>query len=204
MEPNKLYNKLLTLKYTKSGDDVDWCVFIEDAVYLAFQQTTSSRDWQVNFNFPVKLYKNQESCIKVARGWGDAYKSCNDEIMQKLLVAHNEHPDLDVVICGWSYGGAMAIIASEDFYFRYKLKPSVITFGAPKPLFGYKTRKYVLSCVKHSEQFSHRSDVVTLLPPVFGYKVLNRVWIGKFNLINLFKPDIYHCVYGSESLYNNL
>lgn len=74
----------------------------------------------------------------VAKGWADAYKSANDLIMEKLISVLK--PDYNVEICGWSYGGAVALLAAEDFYFRTKIKPDVITFGAPKPLFGNKTK----------------------------------------------------------------
>lgn len=203
LDKNELFNRIVNISEWKTvGDDVQYSIFLDDNFcYLVFQQTVSKRDWLNNFNFPVKLYKNQESCLLVARGWGDAYKSCNDEIMKDFISKLNGKIP---VICGWSYGGAMAVIASEDFYYRTKIKSVVITFGAPKPLFGIKSKKYVTSCVRYTVQYSHRSDVVTLLPPLLGYKRINSVWVGKFNIINLFKPYFYHCLYGSESLYDNL
>ena len=206
MTSSELYKKIKTTSYIKSGDEVDWKVEADNKeriVYLLFQETRSKRDWQVNFNFPAKIYKKQTSCITVAQGWGNAYKSCNDEIMKSLIDMANIHPDYKVLICGWSYGGAMAIIASEDFFYRTKRKADVITFGAPKALFGIKTYKYLKSCTNEVKQYAHINDVVPLVPPFIGYFHLNKISIGKdFFLTKLFDPEKYHCIYGDETLYN--
>lgn len=204
MKPSKIYDLIKSSVYTKSGDDVDWTTLVdheEKKVYLLFQQSVSKRDWQNNFNFPVKLYKNQQSCLKVARGWGDAYKSCNDDIMRILITRHNDNPDYEVYICGWSYGGAMAVIASEDFYFRTGIKPHLVTFGAPKPLFGKDTLSYVKSCLADAVQYAHRNDLVTVLPPFIGYRHVNKVELGKFDLFKIFKVVDFHRGYRNEDWY---
>ena len=207
MEPYELFEKIKKSNYKTSGDCVDWMIGVchkEKNVYLLFQQSRQKRDWINNFNFPIKIYKNQQSCLKATRGWGRAYKSCNDDIMKELIKKVKENPDYKVIICGWSYGGAMSLLASEDFYFRTKHKPYVITFGAPKPLWGKKTKNYVLSCVKGVRQYAHINDLVPYLPPaLFGYKHLVKNKIGKnFSFFKLFKPKIYHCLYGDKNLYS--
>lgn len=204
-KPYELMQLMFETVYTKSGDDVDYAVVIKEkerSIYLIFQQSASKRDWQNNFNFPVKPYKNQESCLMVARGWGKAYKSCNDEIMQKLICAWDSRRLYDIVITGWSYGGAMAILAAEDFFHRTLRKPKLITFGAPKPIFGMRTLRYVLLCVQDCKQYVNRNDVVPLLPPFPGYKQLNKIKVGeKFNFFKLFNPAKYHCKYDKKELY---
>ena len=200
LNKDELYNKLLNITDWKTvGDDVQYAIFSDDKnIYLAWQQTTSERDWQINFDFPAKMYKKQESCICVARGWGNAYKSCNDEVMNDFITRLG---DKQPVICGWSYGGAMSVISAEDFYYRTKIKPVVITYGAPKPLFGAKCQKYVLSCCKEVYQWTHVNDLVTIMPPLIGYYRLATNKLGKFNLIEFFKPNIYHCIYGDKNIY---
>lgn len=202
MKPAELFKLIKKTKYEKVGDELDYLVQVfddEKTIRLLFEESTSKRDWQNNLNIPIKPYKNQENTLWVAKGWANAYKSANDLIMQKLISTHKQKPDYNIEICGWSYGGAVALLAAEDFYFRTKIKPDVITFGAPKPLFGNKTKEYVKSCCKNVKQYAHKSDVVSYLP--IGYKQLNRVEVGKFKLINLFKPETYHCCYGDSSLY---
>ena len=202
LDKDELFKVITNIKDWKTaGDDVQYSIFsLDDYCYLVFQQSGSKRDWINNFNFPVKLYKNQESCLLVARGWGNAYKSCNDEVMKAFISQlHGKTP----VICGWSYGGAMSVIAAEDFNYRARLKPIVITYGAPKPLFTKKCQSYVMSCVKEVRQYSHVNDVVTLLPPFLGYRRLTTTKIGKgFCILKLFQPEKYHCIYGNKEEYN--
>ena len=176
----------------------------EKKILLLFEPSRQKRDWIHNFDIPVKIYKKQQSCLKVARGWGKAYKSCNDEIMHTFITQVQSHSGYEPVICGWSYGGAMSLLACEDFYFRTQQKPCVYTFGAPKPLWGGKTKKYVRSCVKTVKQYAHINDIVPHLPPaLFGYKAITKNTVGAgFSLINIFKPQIFHCCYGSSTLYS--
>ena len=208
MKPWELFNLIKSIKheeYITSGDDVQWTVKVDDVekvVRLIFEESCGNTDWKNNLNFPMKLYKKQESCIRAARGWGNAYKSCNDEIMQKIIFATEIAPDYQIHICGWSYGGAVALLAAEDFHYRTGKKASVYTFGAPKPLWGKKTREYVRSCVNEVKQYSHVNDCVPLMPPLPGYTRLSTDHIGgKRNFFKLFNPCKYHCIYGEESLY---
>lgn len=208
MKPEELYELIKKTEYTKSGDDVDWAVVVDDfekVVRLLFEESTTKRDWHNNFDFPVKIYKRQESCMLIARGWGNAWKSCNDLVMDALIKEKQVHKDYRVEICGWSYGGAMSVLAAEDYCYRTHDKASVITFGAPKPLWGRKTWKYMSGCVTNAMQYAHVNDVVPLCIPLPGYKMINKVKVGSdFCILKLFRGDIYHCCYGNADLYKNL
>nr|MCR5764790.1 lipase family protein [Treponema sp.] len=123
MKPWELYEEIKKTEYTKSGDSVDWAVKVypeEKLIRLLFEESTEDRDWRNNFDFPIKPYKQQDNTLWFARGWGNAYKSCNDEIMEKLTKTFYELKDQNytVEVCGWSYGGAMALLAAEDFCYR--------------------------------------------------------------------------------------
>lgn len=208
MEPWELFGMIKGIEHKKfntSGDDVNWLVKVNKGtktVSLIFEESCGSTDWKNNLNFPAKLYKNQQSCIRAARGWGNAYKSCNDIIMSSFIKAVTDNPSYKIEICGWSYGGAMAILAAEDFYFRTHIKPRVITFGAPKPIFGRKSKKYILSCVKEMQQYSNVNDLVVYMPPLPGYKRLSTNKVGgRFSLLKLFKPSVYHCIYDDKTIY---
>lgn len=205
LRPEEVFEMIKHAEFTTSGDSVDWTVIVDGRrriVFLVFEESSGKRDWQNNLNFPVKVYRNQESCLKASRGWGNAWKSCNDEVMAKFITTIAENPGFQPVICGWSYGGAMSVLAAEDFFYRTKMRASVITFGAPKPLWGKKSYEYVMSCVSCVSQYAHVNDCVPLMPPLPGYKMLNKVSVGKgFSIAKLFKPDIYHCIYGDKKLY---
>lgn len=190
--------------FITGGDDVQYLVQVfpdEKTIRLIFDYTVGKTDLKNDFRFPIKPYKNQENTLWLARGWADAYKSCNDEIMNLLISTHNSNPDYRIEICGWSYGGAMSLVAAEDFYYRTKIKPDIMTFGAPKPLFGSKTKKYVASCCNEVKQYRHRSDIIPCLPPFIGYTNLRSDWLGYWNPFAIFNPPKYHWIYKEEKLY---
>lgn len=200
----KLFLKIKEVSYKTAGDSVDYRIHInfnEKTIRLLFQESVGKRDWLNNFNFPVKIYKNQKSCLKAHRGFGNAYKSANDEIMTELQDYMQKYLDFEVVIAGWSHGGALAVLAAEDFYFRFKKQAMLITYGAPKTLWGKKSQEYLRTCVKDAVQFGNNNDIVTYLPPFPGYHHVNIHRCGeKFSLKKIFRADVYHCNYGEIDL----
>lgn len=208
MQPWILFSMIKDIphkEFITSGDDVQWIIKVDDReqkVRLIFEESNDKRDWQNNFDFPARVYKKQTSCLRVARGWGNAYKSCNDIIMRTLIQTSKLYNDYKVEICGWSYGGAMSLLAAEDFHFRTGIKPDVVTFGAPKPLFGKKCKEYVLSCVGTVKQYAYVNDCVPLMPPFPFYDRVDTTYIGgKCSFLKLFKPNVYHLIYGEKELY---
>ena len=206
--PEELFNLINSVAFNKVGDDVDYTLWCDNddpyTTYLLFKQSDSKRDWANNLNFPVKLYNNQEYPIKVCKGWGNAWKSCNDYIMDELLSWLDEYKTTTLIIAGWSFGGAIAQLAAEDFYYRTGSKAFVITFGSPKPLFGSKTLKRFKESVVYSYNYANVNDCVPLMPPFPLYHDINRIKTGKKVLFGLFNPNKWHCLYGDKSQYENL
>lgn len=190
-----MYRELRNLKYDKAGKDVDYKIVLEgDILKVFFLGSNSKIDWIHNFDFPITVYKNQVSPIKAHRGFVKAYKSANDAIFEKIGKIEDLSTKI-VYVVGHSYGGAMSILFAEDFYFRYNIKPKVITYGSPKVLYGKKATEYVRSCCNEVSQFAHRNDIVTYMPPFPFYKHVSLVRFGKFNFFSLFNPGKYHQCY---------
>lgn len=196
----KIFNQIKESDYKTAGDSVDYRLSIsyeEKLIKLLFQESKGKRDWQNNFNFPIKIYKNQQSCLLAHRGFGNAYKSANDVIMEELKDYLEKFPDFNVVIAGWSHGGALAVLAAEDFHFRFNRSATLITYGAPKVIFGKESHKYLKYCVPNCVQFANKNDIVTYMPPFPGYCHVNSVQCGEsFSLKKLINPSVYHCNYG--------
>ena len=198
MNRKEIYNKICG-KMNKAGLDVDYNIIIEkNAIYLLFAGTSTLQDLIVDFDFPSNVYKNQENYMKAHRGFAKAWKSARDEIMAKLVSIVLTHKDRKLVIAGHSLGGAMAIFAAEDYYFKTGNKcDELITYGCPKVLADSKSVSYVTSCCSSINQYIINSDPIPRLPP-FGYKHLKRDYCGeKFNIFKmLFTPLKYHLGYG--------
>ncbi|NLL99997.1 MAG: hypothetical protein GX220_00885 [Treponema sp.] len=202
-KPHLIYNKILTTQYITVGDDVQYYIETDKKnkrIYLIFQETKSKRDWQNNFNFASKLYKKQTSIMRVHRGFGNAWKSCNDEIMKNYIAECNLVKKYQPTIIGWSYGGAITQLACEDFFYRTKQKCDVVTFGSPKIFGNNKSKMYVYSCCKSVTQYADNNDIITYCVPYM--KDLNTFYLGeKFSLRKIFNPHFYHKRYGDENLY---
>lgn len=212
MEPYKLFNCIKNANYTTSGLKLDWCIKVDDEnkiIYLLFQKTVGCFDWLMNLDFPVVPYKQQENTFKLHRGWVKVWKSANDIVMGNFIDVCKVYPDYQPNIAGWSYGGAMAQIAAEDYFYRASKidainikKPDLTTFGSPKPLYGKSTRDYFKSCINVSKQYTHVNDLICLQPPFADYYRVSTEYIGSDkSTLDLLNPWKYHTIYGDESLY---
>lgn len=164
-------------------------------ICLLFQESDGKKDWKDNLNFfPIytKVYKEQESPLKVHRGFVKEYKSGNDTIMSEIFEWISRFPNKNILIAGWSNGAAMTTLACEDLFFRYGRKSEVVTFGSPKVCFDKKSASYIYSCCSSFREYCHENDIVTKLPPIGEH--VNKISLGKttFGIVNPWK---YHTKY---------
>lgn len=193
----------LTIKqcklYKTVGNDLQYYIFkdnIKQKIYIIFQESRSKIDWKVNFNFPSKVYKRQSKFYLVHRGYVKSWKSCNDIIMNELISFIQSNPNYEVVISGWSYGGAISQLCAEDLYYRTKIKPTLITFGSPKILYFLFSKKHFENCCKEIKQYYQPNDFVTWMMPFFFVHHLNKVKCGdNFNIKKLFNTEYLHMHY---------
>jgi len=185
--------------YKTAGDDVQYHIQIDTEsriILLCFEETISKFDWKVNLDFPSTVYKRQKSLMLVHRGYVKAWKSANDQIMNELLPICEENPDCQLIIGGWSYGGAMSLLAAEDFNFRTGKKAIVVTYGAPKICYFYFTKKHFLKSILLCHQFVRINDFVTwCIPFPWVHHVRKSILEEKFSFKELFRTDITHCNY---------
>lgn len=193
MKPADIFLMIKKASYTKTGDDVDWTITEADGrTWLLFEESTTKRDWIINFNFPRKLYKFQKHPLLIHGGYGKSWKSANDTIMAEAT----KHEDL--IIAGWSFGGAMAVLAAEDYYYRTGRKATVVTFGAPKVAGCKRTADFLRSCGDFT-QYADECDAIPLLPPFPGYHQINKTKVGgPFCILKWKDAEYYHCNYDKE------
>lgn len=205
MKPWELYEYQKNLDYKTNTLDYDWRVKVENeekTIYVFSQFSTSILDWIVNFLFffipQVRRWYVYFACL----GWQTTFNSCKGLMMNEVLSAMNLFPGYKVVCCGHSYGGAGSVLVGIEIFFQTGIKPDLITFGAPKPLFLFITRLISRLFFNKVVQYAHKSDIVTYMPPLPGYWNVRVVRIGKFNLKDLlFNAAEMHTSYGDKSLY---
>lgn len=198
-----MYNqfKIKRKDFIKVGKDVNYKIYTKDnKVVLVFEQSLDFIDFVNSARFSKVVYKNQQSKIKAMSGFVDAYKSCNDIIMNHFIRICNMFPTYEYIISGFSFGGGLSQLACEDFNFRTRanvknpntgLKATVITFGAPR-IYDCKNKPeiedYVKSCTKNIFNFGFIYDKVPKNPPkVLGYKNINLYTVGEKNFLNWIK-----------------
>ncbi|MBR5731128.1 MAG: hypothetical protein IKX89_04220, partial [Firmicutes bacterium] len=100
------------------GHEVNYEIHYEEdrnVIQLNFQRTVGFSDWVANVGeFAVKYYdsiefEGQPLQLRVHRGWGDMYLTIKREIRKQWYLMHQEHPDSETEIIGWSLGSGQAI-----------------------------------------------------------------------------------------------
>ena len=168
---------------------VEWDIYEEEnIVYILFQETTGAFDWIQNFSFTKRKYGD----LKFHHGFYELYDLMKDDVIRyvKKIPSYKK-----LVVSGWSQGAALAQIAVQDIFYHTGRKSLLISFGAPMAIYGKKTRDACREAVTETYEYCNKNDIVTYQPPFPSWYHINRVNVGKFNIIRLFKPTTYHCNY---------
>ena len=206
MKPWELFDWLHSIDYVDNVSSFNWAVKADEKekkIYVAVKYSTSTLDWIVNFLFffipQIRNWYLYFACL----GWQSAFNSCKQMLMNEVLCQMNRHPDYKVVCCGHSYGGASSVLTGIEIFFATAIKPNLITFGAPKPLFSIISKLVSRLFFGTAKQYAHRADIVSYTPPIPGYWNVRVIRIGKFSFNALFDGDTHQC-YGDPSLYEGV
>lgn len=207
MRPYNLFNHLRSVDYHTTGKNLDWRIEVdnvENKIRVMFQESNQNSDWFFNFCFPFSLTIIGGMPYIFSSGWWICWCSSKELILHTIMKCWVKYPDYEIEICGYSFGGAIAQICGVEVYERLGIKPSLITFGSPKPFFLLWSKFMARRCFKSITQYAHRSDIVTWCVPLPSYFTVKNTRLGKFNIKDLFNPLVYHQIYGEKSIYENL
>lgn len=191
-----IYNLIKDLDYHTSGKDCDWTIIRvhdilsdKDCYALFFEETSSKEDAWHDAEFlprPVKAYKGWKNHLVYHYGFYEEYHSAQDEIhsylkplLEDLAKEQNcEVKDLKLYVSGWSLGGSIAPIASEDCFERYGIKPILIAYEGANPCESLHTRNYLMKCINTEESiaFVYSNDIVPRCAPIFGKKLKDIIY----------------------------
>ena len=188
-----------------------------DVIQLHFQWTVGFRDWFANvFEFSSKYYdairyKNGLLQLRVHHGWGDMYKAIKHHVRGDWKELIEKHPEAETEIIGWSLGSAIAILCAQDLNYNFRLKPRLYTYGSVKP-FKYvrknkkQTLEYLSGVCSSCMNFADTNDIITYMPPFYGFTAMRTVHIGieKRTLKRLLDPYKYHTHYDRPELYDGV
>ena len=152
---------------------------LNDVLYIAFKGTDDLQDWSYNLDYELKKltipYDNKNSKIKVHTGFLKIYKMVRENIHNKIGTFKN------IVVSGFSMGGAIAVLCSIDLQYNFNANIKCITFGSPR----VGNKEFINSYNKRVEavKIINKSDPIAKLPTRFmGYRnitevIYNRNWI---------------------------
>lgn len=184
-------------------------------IQINFQCTDGFMDWVANIvEFSAKYYdaidfKGKPLQLRVHHGWGDMYRAGKHDIRQQWKDLHEQHPEAETEILGWSLGSGQAILCCQDLHYNFGLKAHVFTFGSVRPFRSVpdnavRMRRYLDSLCAECWNFADVNDIVTYMPPFRGFAMIRRVEVGKHlrrSLFRLLNPLCYHTHYDLPELY---
>jgi len=129
---------------------------------ICFRGTKNLYDIYINLNiFPKSFIKDD---IKVHRGFLYKYLSIRNSIINETNEIISKYDIDDIYISGHSSGGALATIASLDFYYLYPRQIiKTITFGSPKMANKAFAEEYK-RCINNSIRIINKNDIIPYLP----------------------------------------
>lgn len=156
MSLRELFDEVTGDGWTTSGLDVQYKV-VGDTLY--FQCSNGASDWRYNFMAAEDVYKNSDIEFIGHKGFNELWESVRHDI-EKLSFRR---------ICGYSQGGALAVLAHENYYHRFGFEPDVtITFGCPPSI---KSPSDALrSRFSHLVNWHNPRDIVYYAPMLIGYQ----------------------------------
>lgn len=172
--------------YDVIGNDVNYKFIDEDnTLYIYFQGSKDLSkkgafwDWFRNFWFFPKWrrpYKEMRIPFKVHGGFLAAWKEVEDLVKEKILAkipGTNEFRYKDIVIVGYSHGGALSGLCYEMAqYWRNDIKDNIIGFGfeSPRFLHCWSVPNKIKDRWNKYYVIRNNNDIVTKCPP----------WLFKF------------------------
>ena len=200
------------------GHEVNYEIHYEEernVIQLNFQRTVGFSDWVANVGeFAVKYYdsiqfEGQQLQLRVHRGWGDMYLTIKREVRKQWYLLHQEHPEAETEIIGWSLGSGQAILCAQDLSFNYDIKPHLFTYGSVRPFKCVREnadlmKRYLASLCSECWNFADVNDIITYMPPFRSFLMINRVDVGtnyRRSIFRLVNPYRYHTGYDNAELY---
>ena len=155
------------VRYEQIGSEVNYA-FVEekDTLYIYFECSASKQDWKSNFDFKKTLY---DGLFKVHRGFYDCYYQVRNIVLDKAYSKNWK----EVVIVGYSHGGALVQFALQDIKWHLpNLDVKGYAFESPRAL---KVQKELRFYWETLTRIQNNWDLVCHVPPkLFSFDDLGK------------------------------
>ena len=176
----QLFNRCISIEYTHlMGEESYAYETVDNILYLYFQKSNGFVDWKNNLDFPIRSYKGFFAHRGFLNSWEGLTKTIDDILLKEK---YN-----NVVIAGYSHGGALALLCYEHIissYLHLKGKICGYGFGCPRVIWGSIDK----TLWKNFYVVRNINDIVTHLPP----KALGYTHVGK--LLTIGMPKKYSSI----------
>ncbi len=169
-----LFKRCLSAQYIHTAESGEYAIEIDgDTLYLLFECSSGAEDWINNFDFPAEPYGQMKRKWQCHRGFLRVWKAMQKQIESNVKGILAEHKQIKKIVCiGYSHGGALCVLATEDMAYLYGDRYTIegYGFGAPRVLWG-KIPHEVKNRLGRFITVRNIPDIVTHLPPlVFGFR----------------------------------
>ncbi len=191
----ELFSLTINTRYITVENDASFAFYRKDgALYILFEKSNSTADWENNLNFPAYPYRDMPHRWMCHRGFLTVWKSAEPYIAKALTVSADS-----ITVSGYSHGGALAALCHEYIWFHHPDKRSMLAgygFGAPRVLWRLPGTLWPKERWQSFTVVRNLDDAVTHLPPaLLGYThVGSMLEIGKkgrYTSIDAHRPEAY-------------
>lgn len=149
------FNRVTCGDWITAGKNVQYKI---EGDTLYFQCSNGRSDWRYNFMASGNVYKNSDIRFIGHKGFNELWESVRKDI--EKLEFHK--------IVGYSQGGALAVLAHENFYHRKGYEPDfTFTFGCPASIL--KPAKKLRNRFTHLVNYHNPRDIVYYSTLLLGY-----------------------------------
>ena len=167
MTLSQLFTTCLQIPYERVGVSANYALKRDkETLYIFFQGSDGATDWKNNLDFPAKPSERADKSVWFAhRGFLKVWEEIQPFLQKDIEDRHYK----EIIISGYSHGGALAMLCHEYVYsHRPDLRDTLKSygFGAPRVFWGIKTREIKRRFESYTV-IRNINDVVTRLPPAF-------------------------------------
>ena len=161
----ELFKKTNWTKY-EAVEDVHYALIREGNTLFIYFEPSKGIDWAFNFMFKRVPYKDMKIPYKAHKGFVNCWKKVEDIIIAAIADETIE----EIVIAGYSHGGALAMLCHECCWFhRADIRDNIwgIGFEAPRVYGEKQLNEDLAERWDHFMVIQNSNDIVTHLPPTF-------------------------------------